>query len=173
MNNIMIDIETLGTQPGSVLLSISAIRFDIETGQYSDTFYEKISLNDCLKKGLKIDGDTLKWWAKQDKNVFIDQLSGGEKLSKVLGSLSKFITKMDYVWGNSNRFDLGHIEFCYQLLNQSIPWRFSKERDVRTLVSFAPYIKEEMEFKGDKHNPIDDCKHQIRYCYEIWKKLNH
>ena len=30
MEHIMIDIETLGTKPGSIILSIAAVKFDID-----------------------------------------------------------------------------------------------------------------------------------------------
>jgi hypothetical protein len=44
--------------------------------------------------------------------------------------------------------------------------------DVRTLVAFAPQIKEHYPFTGTVHNPIDDCKNQIGYCSAIWQKIN-
>lgn len=55
---------------------------------------------------------------------------------------------------------------------KDIPWDFRKERDVRTLVSFPPEIKENFPSVGVHHNGIDDCKFQIGYCVEIWRKLN-
>jgi len=76
------------------------------------------------------------------------------------------------IWGNGVRFDIGLMEDAYsacQLLNS---WNFRSERDVRTLVAFAPDIKTNFFFQGIEHNPIDDCKHQISYCTATWKKLN-
>ena len=98
-------------------------------------------------------------------------------LAKVLQDFECFIKWFDYsslqVWGNSARFDLGILENAYSKFNVNIPWNHWNERDVRTLVAFAPEIKKNMVFEGVKHNPIDDCKHQIKYCCEIFKKLNY
>ena len=64
------------------------------------------------------------------------------------------------------------LENAYSKVGNQIPWKFWNERDVRTLVSFAPNVKSEFVFKGVAHNAIDDCKFQIGYCCKIWNKLN-
>lgn len=99
----------------------------------------------------------------------------GVNISHAIHEFTLFIQELKpknlQVWGNSNRFDLGALEIIYNKLKKEIPWKYSLERDVRTLVSFAPNIKKNMPFNGVKHDPIDDCKHQINYCTEIYNKL--
>ena len=58
MNNVMIDIETLGSASGSALLSIGAIFFDIESGVLDKHIYIEIDLNDDLVVFHRAD---LKW----------------------------------------------------------------------------------------------------------------
>lgn len=79
------------------------------------------------------------------------------------------------IWGNSVRFDVGILETAYRADGReslTLPWKFRNEMDVRTLVAFAPAIKDHYPFTGVEHNPIDDCKYQIGYCSAIWNKLN-
>ena len=79
------------------------------------------------------------------------------------------------IWGNSNRFDLGILEGWYKkgIGSKFEPfWNTWLERDVRTLSSLKPNIKANMKFVGIKHNALDDCKHQIKYCFETLKALN-
>ena len=64
MSRIMVDLETLGTAPGSVILSIGAVRFDVEKGLL-DEFYVNIDVESSQRLGLTIDGDTVMWWLKQ------------------------------------------------------------------------------------------------------------
>jgi hypothetical protein len=64
MINVMVDIETLGTEPGCVVLSIGAVAFDKEMGFVED-FYEVINTVDSFSEGLTYDNDTLAWWKKQ------------------------------------------------------------------------------------------------------------
>ena len=70
MKNVMIDIETLGTRPGSIILSIGACAFDPAdiSSVGSDAryeFYENIDPEDCKSLGLTSDPSTVAWWAKQ------------------------------------------------------------------------------------------------------------
>jgi hypothetical protein len=65
MKDLMIDIETLGQEPGCVITSISAVQFDLTTGKIDKEFHENISINSCLKKGLVIESETFIWWLDQ------------------------------------------------------------------------------------------------------------
>ncbi|WP_047789427.1 3'-5' exonuclease [Tenacibaculum mesophilum] len=178
MDNLMIDIETLGTKPSCVILSISAVSFDLKTGRIGDVFHQNISVEDSVKQGLKIDEKTFFWWLNQSKEAQqkIIDLSDQHKLKNTLIRFYQFVynyTSNDVkVWGNSARFDLGILEAAFDLFDFELPWEHYNERDVRTLVAFAPEIKEEQEFDGVPHYGIDDCKHQIKYCSKIFNKLN-
>jgi hypothetical protein len=49
VKNVMIDIETLGTRPGSVILSIGACRFGADG--IGEEFYRAIDVLDSLMAG--------------------------------------------------------------------------------------------------------------------------
>lgn len=56
-----------------------------------------------------------------------------------------------------------------------VPWKYFEPVDVRTLVDLGKRLfdfdpKKTIKFEGDKHNAIDDCKFQIKYCSAIYKK---
>lgn len=177
MEHLMLDLETLGTKSYSAILSIGAVFFDIETGETGDSIELFVDLQSCIRNGLEIDIDTLKWWIGQDK-IAKDKLFNSDSfsLAEALADFSSFIyfncSDDDVkVWGNSASFDCGLLSNAYHKLDMDIPWKFWNERDVRTLVSFYPEIKSNMEFVGTKHSAIDDCKHQIKYCSAIWNKL--
>ena len=169
----MIDIETMGSESFSSILSIGAVEFDINNGNTGREFYVKIDLQSCINEGLIMSASTVMWWLKQSKEAR-NELSTGklETLQNALLKFSDFFTHDYQVWGNSARFDLGILENAYSKIGSKIPWKFWNERDVRTLVSFAPDVKSEFVFKGVAHNAIDDCKFQIGYCCKIWNKLN-
>lgn len=173
LEHLMLDIETLGNKGKSVILSIGAVEFDLETGITGKEFHKHISIESCLEDGLQIDADTLMWWFGQDKKAK-DKIVNSEKahLTTVLYAFEDFVINKGYqVWGNSARFDCGELQNAYNVVNGEIPWDFRKERDVRTLVSFAPEVKKNFKFEGVPHDALDDCKHQIGYCVEIWNKI--
>jgi len=173
--HLMLDIETFGTDNDSVICSIGAVEFDINTGETGKEFYAKIDIQSCLDAGLKVSGSTLLWWLKQSEDARKELYDANtQSLVTVLHLFAQFMKgcKPDVeIWGNSNRFDMGILQTAYNKIGIPIPWNFRKERDVRTLVSFNPGIQKNMPFDGVAHNPVADCKYQIKYCTAIWKSL--
>ena len=53
--HVMIDIETLGSKPGSVIVAIAAVRFDLDTGNVKKSYVSHVDPDSCVKKGLKIE----------------------------------------------------------------------------------------------------------------------
>lgn len=169
--DLMIDIETLGTRNNSAILSIAAVQFNIENGDIGEEYHENISLKNCQDRGLSIDAETLEWWLRQDYQVLVNCLQGGLPLSYVLIELKQMFGKRTNVWANSPNFDCRILINAYEAVNVEAPWRYYQERDVRTLMSLAPEVKESTEFKGNKHNPLDDCHYQIECVHKAYKKL--
>jgi len=170
--HIMLDIETMGTSVESAIISIAAVEFNIETGEVGDKFYKNITLRSCMESGLKVDANTIMWWMKQSDEARkkLDE-DTQIHLFSALSTLAIFLDQNYYVWGNSARFDLGILENAYLKTNREIPWNFRLERDVRTLVGLHPYYRDNEPFTGVKHNAIDDCLHQIKYCSKTWRYL--
>lgn len=178
MNNVMIDLETFGTKSNSVIVSLGAVRFDIETGEMGEEFYARIDIDSCLKAGLEVSGKTIKWWLTQNEAARQEVAKGGEMLQKVLYDFDSYLGNVgignhNIVWSNGLRFDISLLEDAYNKTDLPVPWEFRYERDVRTLVSFAPEIKSKTvnTWNGTLHHAIADCKLQIKYCSEIYSKL--
>ena len=171
--DIMIDLETLGTDPGDVVLSIGMVKFDLETGKIGDEFYRVINLEDSIKNGLTISASTFQWWLEQTRDAqkrLFDK--NAPTLAEVLMDVCGFIDKKTYkVWGNGSGFDLGLLSALFRKFNSPVPWAFWNERDVRTLADLVPGIKDEFLFQGTQHYAVDDCKHQIKYCCAAYKIL--
>tara|TARA_R110000822_G_scaffold302649_2_gene426987 strand:+ start:36069 stop:36629 length:561 start_codon:yes stop_codon:yes gene_type:complete len=178
--DVMIDIETAGRNPGCAIIQIAAVPFNMNTGVVSkNTFTMSINLEHQFKNKFSYCPNTLRWWKKENYTLF-KQLSESKNLYAHVGSeFQKYFKSLKNhkeirVWGNSNRFDLGIINGWYR---RAIGFEFQPfwntwlERDVRTLSSLKPSIKANMKFKGTKHDAIDDCKHQIRYCHKTIKAL--
>lgn len=65
--DVMLDLETWGTKPGSAIRSIAAVTFNFEGALVSPSyFYRNIDDKSCLDAGLKRDERTVAWWATQD-----------------------------------------------------------------------------------------------------------
>jgi len=175
LGHLMLDLETMGNSSNSAIVSIGAVEFDIESGHFGREFYQRVDLQSCLNMGLIVNASTIYWWMQQSDKARMELVKNSDQLAKVLQELHGFMLELGnfQIWGNGARFDIGILEDAYKACGYiETPWNFRNERDVRTLVSFAPKVKEHYPFTGTEHHPIDDCKYQIGYCSAIWNKLN-
>lgn len=180
-NHIMVDLETFGTESNSIILSISAMAFDPRTGDVlNDNYFDShINVDSCVDVGLSFDPNTVFWWMEQSeiarKKIIEGQKNSSSTLYTTLTSFSRWINSFGfdvYIWGNSPRFDLGLLQCAYNKCKIKIPWKYSNELDVRTIIRFAPEIKKNEINTGVSHSGIDDCEFQISYLYKTLKELN-
>ena len=170
--DLMVDIETLGVSNNSVILSLAAVEFNKSTGETGKKFYKKISIESCLEAGLVIDADTLQWWMEKPNKVRAELFKGSIHLQRVLELFNSFMAGKNYkVWANSPAFDLVLLKSAYKSCKMKEPWHFRDEMDVRTLDNLLPKVRKNTSFKGDKHNALDDCYHQIKYLSSIFREL--
>lgn len=175
MNDIMVDIETMGTKPGCAIVSIGAVQFDLKSGQTGDKFYCNIDLKDCQDNGLKLEADTVWWWLSQNKSaqeaLNCERLLLENALQKFERWFENINTQNLQIWANSPSFDLSVLESAFNIMGRKQPWFYWQERDVRTLVSFNPELKKSI-VNDLPHDAISDCLYQIKYCSAIYNSIN-
>lgn len=156
---LMIDLETLGTKPNSVILSIGAVAFD-KTG-FKDEFYCNIDLNDSIRHGFDIDADTLYWWLSQDKEAGAVLNKDKVHVGGAMVQLRDFVSKNQpsEVWANSPSFDLVMIKNALQKTNMECPYPFWIERDFRTFLSLTGAKR---VYPTVAHNALEDAKAQAQ-----------
>lgn len=185
--DIMVDIETLGTEVDSTIIQIAGVAFDIEKG---DSVAEFNSIADISKNNdNNITGDTLKWWLDTDAKLFNYLLTKGTGSSKELleefyNWLKELVTEYGqdnvYFWGNGILFDNKMIEYQLKSIGLDYPIHYKNDRDVRTLVDIAGRkvgisekgVKE--RFNNDflqTHNALDDVIYQISLVSTLYKEL--
>lgn len=137
LKHVMVDIETLGTKPGSVILSIGACRFD-EGGVGAERFYRTIDVFDSLMAGLTTDTATVGWWRMQSAEAR-GALVPGRPLREALDALHGYLTYVpdSFVWAKGPDFDCVLLAAAYQVLGLKEPWKYNRKRDVRTILSLV------------------------------------
>lgn len=158
MKHVMIDLETLGTDPGCAILSIGATQFNLD-GPTGDPFHAKIDPESCQSHGLRIDAGTLNWWLGQDPEAQ-QVMRGGGPLRHALGLFTEWFPNGAKVWANAPTFDCQILRAAYDAVGAEAPWDYYDERCHRTLKNLpcSPSIKRE----GTHHNAKDDALHQAR-----------
>ncbi len=175
MNNIMLDLETLGNKPGCIILSIGACEFDMQTGEIGKTFYTNIDTEDSEKHGLKFNASTVMWWLRQSQEardaLSLTILSLTDVLNLFESWLGDINSKNMQIWANSPSFDCAILSAAYKAIGREQPWLYWQERCVRTLTAFAPEIKKRI-VNDLAHDALSDCIYQVRYCSAIWNSIN-
>lgn len=152
--DLMVDIETLSTRPNAAIISIAAVPFNKDTGQYSaEQFYEEIG-GDLYPTTFHINPKTIAWWDKQP----VPRPTGTEHPEGSLNRFRNYLLKHHpiYIWANSPSFDLIILKEAFSNYQIEWPHEFWNERDVRTLRALSNIPK----FKPT-HNAIQDCLLQI------------
>lgn len=169
LNGLMVDIETLGTRPGSAILSIGAVRFDVEKKTIYDEFYVNIDPQDCIIKGLTYDKDTLNWWKEQSKDAWKALAKDKRPVAEALQSFIEYVKKggREKFWSWGAQFDPPLIETAIQkVLEQPAPWFYSNVMCART-VSNTFQVKIDRS-KGTHHNALDDAKAQAQFIIDLF-----
>lgn len=166
--NVMIDLETLSTDPYALPIQIGARCFDLDTGELGPSFERSVVTK---SKQFLMDLPTVKFWLSQPKEVIDRVFASPISLAKALDYLNAFFiqnTSDDVrVWANGASFDFPILQHAFRVeKNKMAPWQYKYERDARTFVK-------QWEVKWDKpleHGALADCDIQVRGIVEAWKR---
>lgn len=182
MNDLMIDLETMGNKAGAPIVAIGAVFFNIATGKLGDQFYTAVDLESDMSLGATPNADTIKWWLKQSDAARAAITTDDAKhvttalchLSHFARSLCPDTSRLD-VWGNGSSFDNVILRSAYERIGLNPFWNWWNDRDVRTMVMVGRQMdfdpKRDMPFEGEQHNALDDAIHQARYVSAIHQRL--
>ena len=173
MMNVMLDIETLDTSTSAVILSIGAVKFDIEKpGVLLEAFHEHIDIDTCVASGRTMSGNTILWWLEQSEAARTKLLAATRiPLNDALLKLSTFIGRDDRVWGNGAAFDNAILADAYRKANIPLPWRYYNDRCYRTLKNMYPDVAKP-DTGGVDHDALDDAVKQALHLQNIFEYMN-
>lgn len=183
MAHVALDLETLGTVPGSIIISIGAVRFNdngLLTPTSNDTmddvsrhlaqteFYREITVASAGAIGLTFSHKTMAWWMKQSaqaRQTLINAFEGdgAHDIRQVLGDFQAWLTTgmgYDEIWA-WGQMDLPMLRSTFDRLGVPDPWNYKCERDGRTLCVELGLPR--LEVAGTAHNALDDAKWLAQY----------
>ncbi|MBF5695159.1 exonuclease [Escherichia coli] len=176
-HHLMIDLETMGTGPDAQIASIGAVFFDPQTGEMGPEFNKTI---DMKTGGGTVNISTIEWWLQQSSEARAAILTDKIPMDDVLLQFREFINENSgeffvQVWGNGATFDNVILRRSYERQEIPCPWRYTNDRDVRTIVALGLVIdfdaRNVIAFEGERHNALHDARYQAKYVSAIWQKL--
>lgn len=171
--HVMVDLETLSAQSDAVILSIGAVRFDLDKLQLSHNrdFYVTVNANDCQRRGLQIDYDTVCWWMRQSESARKIFDLAGIPLDVALLQFAEYVKAVpeSIIWGNGATFDNMILRNAFKVAGMvDYPVSYRNDFCFRTLHRLFPVDK--VAFSGTQHNALHDARYQAETVLRIWSK---
>ena len=172
--DIMIDLETLDVLPTATVLTIGAVKFDLNGDELDDStcekYYAKVDIDSCDRLGLTVSSATVDWWSNQSAEAQEEAFSseGRVDIREAMEGLYKFCWGAKRVWSHGAGFDVIICETIFEKLQKQIPWKFWEVRDTRTLYDLGidperpPILK---------HHALEDAWSQAVGVQNILRKL--
>jgi len=167
--HIMIDLETLGRRPGSVVVEVGMVGFTAGNPcEWARVF--RIDIQSCLNHGMKVDADTLVWWMEQSdearRTVFSDSTGFDPRplavhLKTAAHDIHDLLSGFEgaFVWGNGAGFDLPILSELLHRAHVETPWHYPKERCYRTVNGLFPNVAF-FPRDGVLHSALADARYQ-------------
>ena len=170
MNNLMMDTESMGTNPDAALVALGATFFDEHTGQIGDRFYRSIHLATSVNAGFKIEPAAVLFWLGQPDAARNAILFNALPMRDVMQEFSEWVLArcpqdQVLVWGCSPAFDCIKVEAHCKAVDVQVPWRYYNERCYRTIRERNRVVEEDE--RVGLHNAADDAIHQARHLIKI------
>ena len=137
----MIDIETLGTGPNCVVLTVGAVKFNPwNSVEPHSGFLERLDVDQQDHMGRKIDELTLQWWAKQDEHIRQEALGDEGRIALVdfCKKLNKWLVGCDKIWCQGPQFDMVILEHLFEQFAVHKNWAYWQICDSRTIFNLMP-----------------------------------
>lgn len=168
--HVMIDLETLGTGPTAIPISIGAVKFN-PTNRHAimESFHVGIDAQSCADLGLKIDVGTALWWMDPERQEAFKQWFAMLKypLPLALDGFAQWFGPASLpTWGNGASFDNVILRNAFKACGMKEPWGFHHDRCFRTLKNLHPGVKVP-PMPGTAHNALHDAVYQVQWFHEI------
>lgn len=190
MKSFMLDLETLGTTPGCVVLSIGIVPFNPFAEKVDDVlgdngFHVVINKQSCIDAMLHVDNSTAQWWAKQSEEARhvlrqASDLEASEPLQDALEMTEDYVNqfveaKKALIWGNGADFDNPILTVAARQVGVELPWKWGN-RCYRTVKNAAEFMHPgfkapKLTRHGTYHNALDDAKSQALHMWELLQSL--
>ena len=174
------DIATLDIKPSAVVLSIGIVLFNLNEDDNYDTLSQ-----DGRSLYLVLDGDaqinefgrtvsfgTVKWWLGQNKAAQTVFASRSLHPKAALEKLVEWLAGSEpNLWGNGSSFDNVILNSLFADYGVPNPFKFWKDRDLRTLQYIAGGNKPDIP-RGIEHNALDDAQFEVLCAQEYMRRIN-
>jgi DNA polymerase III alpha subunit (gram-positive type) len=176
-NDVMVDIETTGTQPEhTAIIQIAAVKFNLAERKLDTANM----FNRCLliPEGRFWDESTREWWGQQKRSILQEIYAKMEDPAKVMQDFGNWAgyspTEPLRFWAKPTSFDYSFTQSYFRQFGVMNPFHFRYAVDmnsfIRGLARDSSVETFRNDFQGDAHNALFDVINQID-C--VFKAMEH
>ena len=173
---MMIDLETLGLENSTLILSAGIVIGDLDSNEdRRGLFEQEFFLTPTSQKGRTVSVDTLDWWMKQiAEGAQFPVAEGRVPLQEFLAKLQDFTVnnKVNSVWSKGADFDIQILEHAFRQSNMTIPWTYRQPRCYRTVEALfnsdVPEYVKARNVDEKAHGGLGDARYQYRMLHHYW-----
>lgn len=170
--DVMIDLETTGTDPGhAAIIQIAAVRFNYETREVGPSFVASLE----MATGRFWDEDTREWWMSK-WDVLEPILKVAQPADQVWRAFAAWTRQTspalveNRLWAKPISFEWPFLQSYGRQFNDELPFHYRNAVDLNSFTrglqnnpGALPIDKQfKLQLVGDAHNALDDCLHQVR-----------
>lgn len=174
--DVMLDLETLSSQPDAAIISIGACTFRtdgaVTPAADRKLFYTTVDMASAQRTGGHIDARTVLWWLQQSDAARTAAVGNNPPdITAALATFRSWLTALAFehngvlVWGNGAGFDNVVLRRAYERLQLDTPWAFYQDRCYRTLKNLRPDVA--LARMGTAHSALDDAVSQAIHAEQI------
>lgn len=171
---VVVDLETMGLESNAAIISIGAVKFDINDGIISE-FYTNVSLKSSVANGLRINPDTIMWWLDQSDGARRALLEKkGVDLTVALQMFMDWYNETPTyktVWGHGAGFDNVILKKAMSLTGIS-PWGYRDDRCYRTLLELYKNRVPKPDIEIVEHNALEDARYEALHLIDILRYID-
>jgi hypothetical protein len=170
MLDVMVDIETTGTDPShAAIIQIAAVRFDLETKQIdTESMFDRCLWIAPMRSW---DESTRDFWSKQKPEILAGIYDRMEDPGTVMRAFHAWVLEKPQLaplrfWSKPSHFDFVFIASYFKQYDLMNPFDFRQANDLNSWLRGRGHTDvkafwNEVPECGDKHNALNDCIYQI------------
>lgn len=168
--DMILDLETLGKEPGAVVLQVGVIAFSYPACEVILPCEVNIDIGSSLLAGMTIDKATLDWWRDQQDEARVSVFRGPSEAITLDAAAGKFMdfweragcTEKTRLWVRGADFDPPiWAEALKRGGVKRAPWRYSHVRDIRTALELMGVDRNSVARQGVAHTALSDAGHDL------------
>lgn len=175
MKHISLDLETLSTASNALVLSIGAVKFDLDQPGTGEEFHILLDQDEQMAydTNRQVDASTLQWWSEQSQEAR-DTIWGDDTIhTPVIDALTQFkefCKGSEHIWGNGVSFDNVILRSLFSDFGIEFPTAYYSDRDLRTLQALSG-IERPSWAGGIAHNALDDARFQAQCAQAYYRAM--